>query len=360
MKIHKEVTLKKVTIEELEQLQSISQTTFLQAFEADNDPGDMKAYVEEAFSLAQLKKELEHPESRFFFALHKNQVIGYLKVNWGAAQTEHPLEHAMELQRIYVLADFHGHKIGQLLMDKTLEIAREEKMASIWLGVWEENIKAVRFYKKNGFEVFGTHQFLLGEDLQTDLVMKLDLQGFFIRQLKAEDAEAFQNLKLSGLKEAPFAFSDSYEDEKNKSQSFFLEEFSQFIGHPERFVLGAFDLEEQLKGYVIFKRDQRSNARHKSMIHNMYVHTDLRTKGAGRALLNAVMDRGSRMAGLEQIHLWVLHSDQSASGFYKKMGFISQGPLVKKDQKIQGRYVDAEYMVYFFSASFIDQSAQYP
>jgi ribosomal protein S18 acetylase RimI-like enzyme len=174
MSIQKEIVLEEVTSPRLAELQAISQTTFLQAFGADNDPDDLKAYMEEAFSLAQLKKELENPESLFFFALYKNKVIGYLKVNWGAAQTEYQLDHAMELQRIYVLEDFHGKKIGQLLMDKALAIAKEQKLSNIWLGVWEENKKALHLYEKNGFEVVGTHQFLLGDDLQTDLVMRLD------------------------------------------------------------------------------------------------------------------------------------------------------------------------------------------
>lgn len=175
MEIQKEVRLKRVSLSEVAQLQSIAQTTFLQAFGADNDPDDMQAYIREAFSLKQLKKELEHPESRFFFALYENQVIGYLKVNWGKAQTEYQLENALEIQRVYLLQDFHGKKIGQLLMDKALEIAREQKLSSIWLGVWEENKKALCLYEKYGFQVSGTHQFLLGEDLQTDLVMKLEL-----------------------------------------------------------------------------------------------------------------------------------------------------------------------------------------
>jgi ribosomal protein S18 acetylase RimI-like enzyme len=176
MNIHEEVVLKEVTLSGLSELQSISQTTFLQAFGADNDPDDMKAYMEEAFSFRQIKKELENPESLFFFALYRNQVIGYLKVNWGAAQTEYQPDHAMELQRIYILEDFHGKKIGQLLMNKALEIAKEKQLRYIWLGVWEKNTKALGLYKKNGFQLVGTHQFLLGDDLQTDLVMNLDLK----------------------------------------------------------------------------------------------------------------------------------------------------------------------------------------
>lgn len=348
MSVAKELTIREVGLSEVEQLQYIARTTFRQAFEADTRPADMDHYLEKDMSIAQLEKELQKPESLFFFAIYNNQVIGYLKVNWGNGQTELPLENAMEIQRIYVLVDFHGQQVGQKLMRKALQVARDKKVDAIWLGVWEKNLKAIRLYENNGFKAFGIHRFLIGNDLQTDLVMKLDLRAVRIRRLRAEDASAFRQLKLWGLQESPFSFSDSSEDEVNKSDQAFKEEFSMFLGHPERFILGAFDPEDQLKGYVIFKRDQRTNARHKSMIHNMYVHPDLRGRGAGKLLMDVVMNRAKQMKGLEQIHLWVLHADSSASGFYKKLGFESQGPAVKQDLKILGRYVDAEYMVFFF------------
>ena len=113
-------------------------------------------------------------------------------------------------------------------------------------------------------------------------------------------------------------------------------------------MLGAFTSANELAGFVKFVRDQRSKARHKAMLHAMYVHSDYRGQGVGRILIDTLFEQVQQLKGLEQIHLWTLHAETSAASFYSLCGFQSQG-VVKKDLKIAGRYVDAEYMVYYFS-----------
>lgn len=98
-----------------------------------------------------------------------------MKVNFGNVQTELKDNSALEIERIYVLKDYHGKKIGQKLYEKAIEIAKEKDAKYIWLGVWEENHRAINFYQKNGFEVFDKHIFVLGNDEQTDIMMKLKL-----------------------------------------------------------------------------------------------------------------------------------------------------------------------------------------
>ena len=102
--------------------------------------------------------------------------MGYLKINFGDAQTESFNENALEVQRIYVLQNFHGKNIGQLLLDEVKKIAKSTGVDSVWLGVWEENHRAIRFYTKNGFVVFDKHVFIMGNDEQTDLLMQLLIQ----------------------------------------------------------------------------------------------------------------------------------------------------------------------------------------
>jgi ribosomal protein S18 acetylase RimI-like enzyme len=101
--------------------------------------------------------------------------IGYLKVNEGAAQTELKNLQALEIERIYVKKEFQDKKVGQLLFEKALELAKLQGAPYIWLGVWEKNLKAIRFYKRNGFVEFDKHIFKVGTDEQTDLLMKIDL-----------------------------------------------------------------------------------------------------------------------------------------------------------------------------------------
>lgn len=106
----------------------------------------------------------------------EEKIIGYLKINTGQSQTEIKDDKAFEIERLYVIKDFHGKKAGQNLYEKGIELARERNADYVWLGVWEKNIRAIRFYQKNGFEIFDRHIFVLGDDEQTDLMMKLKLK----------------------------------------------------------------------------------------------------------------------------------------------------------------------------------------
>lgn len=108
----------------------------------------MREYVEEGFSDEKLKKELMDKSSEFYFAELDDKAIGYLKVNCGQSQTEIKDEQALEIERIYVLKEFHGKKVGQFLYDKAIELAKEKKAEYVWLGVWEQNLRAIRFLKK--------------------------------------------------------------------------------------------------------------------------------------------------------------------------------------------------------------------
>lgn len=165
----------KLNITDLENLQKISITTFKETFEEVNTEEDMQKYLNENLNEEKLKSELENLDSEFYFAENNDEILGYLKLNFGNAQTENQGNETLEIERIYVLKEFFSFKIGQILFEKSLEIAKEKSMNFIWLGVWEENHRAIKFYEKNGFKVFGKHKFVLGKDVQTDLLMKLKI-----------------------------------------------------------------------------------------------------------------------------------------------------------------------------------------
>ncbi len=169
------MNIRRATLSEVKELQQISRETFYDTFSAANSKEDMEKYLRERLSLEVLSAELENSNSEFYFAEQDNKIIGYLKVNFGDAQTEKQEANALEIERIYVLKDFHGKHVGQLLYQKALGIAKEKNVAYVWLGVWEENHRAVAFYKKNGFTVFDKHTFTLGNDEQIDLMMKRQL-----------------------------------------------------------------------------------------------------------------------------------------------------------------------------------------
>ena len=177
--------IRKINIDDLETLRNLSIQTFKETFEEVNTEEDMQKYLLENLSIEKLKSELENPNSEFYFAENNDEILGYLKLNFKDAQTEKLEENHFEIERIYVLKAFLGQKIGQILFDKAIKIGREKNLEYVWLGVWEENHRAIRFYEKNGFEIFGKHKFVLGKDVQTDLLMKLKIKLNF---LKLEDS----------------------------------------------------------------------------------------------------------------------------------------------------------------------------
>jgi ribosomal protein S18 acetylase RimI-like enzyme len=169
------IEIKKVTIVDIEKLKDIGRQTFYETFAEANTEEDMQKYLTENFSTTKLKAELINTDSEFYFASISKKVVGYLKINFRQAQTELKLNNALEIERIYVLKEFHGKQVGQVLYDKAMQIAKRLNVDILWLGVWEENPRAIRFYKKNGFVEFDKHIFKLGNDEQIDIMMKLDL-----------------------------------------------------------------------------------------------------------------------------------------------------------------------------------------
>ncbi|MHB1106428.1 MAG: GNAT family N-acetyltransferase [Lutibacter sp.] len=165
----------KATHKDTELLLNIGRQTFFEKFTENNSEENMLKYAEEAYTFEKIASEVNNPNSQFYLANLNNQTVGYLKINLGDAQTELKDPQAFELERIYVLNEFQGKKIGQMLFEKTLELAKKAAVNYVWLGVWEENKSAIKFYEKNGFKAFSKHIFMLGNDPQTDIMMKIEL-----------------------------------------------------------------------------------------------------------------------------------------------------------------------------------------
>ena len=165
-----------VTADDIDELQQLSRSTFETAFAHLNKPEDIEAYLDKAFSRDQLLSEVTNKESIWYFLTYENKAIAYLKLNKGNAQQELKESHSMELERIYVAAGFQGKGLGHILIDKAIDEARKAKVDFLWLGVWEKNLRAKKLYEEKGFVEFSSHQFLLGSDIQTDILMRLDLE----------------------------------------------------------------------------------------------------------------------------------------------------------------------------------------
>jgi len=165
------INIKQCTLEDSRILKEISYETFNETFKDQNSPENMTTYLERAFNLEQLEKELSNISSQFFFVYFNNEVAGYLKVNTNDAQSEEMGDESLEIERIYIKNKFQKHGLGKYLYNKAMEIAMERHKKKIWLGVWEKNENAISFYKKMGFVQTGAHSFYMGDEEQMDFIM---------------------------------------------------------------------------------------------------------------------------------------------------------------------------------------------
>jgi diamine N-acetyltransferase len=165
------INIKKCTFEDLGLLQEISVETFNDTFQNQNSPAVMKAYLDRAFNLKQLGKELLNNYSEFYFIFLNEEVAGYLKLNFNDAQSEKMGNDSLEIERIYIRGKFHKQGLGKYLINKALDIARAQNKEKIWLGVWEKNENAINFYEKMNFVQTGTHSFYMGNEEQLDFIM---------------------------------------------------------------------------------------------------------------------------------------------------------------------------------------------
>ncbi|GAA3196276.1 GNAT family N-acetyltransferase [Lentilactobacillus kefiri] len=162
----------KCTISDLPELQKISGETFADTFGPFNSPENVKKYIQKSYSEEQLINELTDPQSQFFFIKVNNRSAGYLKVNVGDVQTENMGSDGLEIQRIYIRSQYKHQGLGSQLLRKGIGIARELHKSFVWLGVWENNHDALKFYQKFGFNQYSDHIFTLGGSEQRDLIMK--------------------------------------------------------------------------------------------------------------------------------------------------------------------------------------------
>lgn len=171
----KNLTYKKCVLKDLEVLTSVSRDTFISAFAKDNNPDDFKSYIDTAFNKNQIEQELLNPQSEFYFVFLNRLLAGYFKLNINDAQDEAFGNSSIELSRIYVFNEFQGQGLGADVLNKIISLAKEKQKTWLWLGVWQLNVNAVRFYERHGFTKFDTHSFYIGNDRQTDWLMRLDM-----------------------------------------------------------------------------------------------------------------------------------------------------------------------------------------
>ena len=169
-----DLTIRKATIKDAETLTKIAWKSFYDTFHdhPQNAPDDLKSYMDEAFTVEAISAELTEKDTIYFVTEIENEMVGFAKIKQNSREDGISGENPLELCRLYALQEFIGKGIGKTLMLHCLDFAKENGHDIFWLGVWEYNYNAQKFYTKFGFEKCGEHIFKLGNDPQTDWLME--------------------------------------------------------------------------------------------------------------------------------------------------------------------------------------------
>jgi diamine N-acetyltransferase len=174
--MNESISIRSCTLHDAEAIVSLGIRTFRDTFDEMNTPENMMLYLNKTFTLKRIKEEIQEPGSIFFIAEKDGEAIGYARLRIGSEKPEGIEANALEIERLYADKKYIGKRVGYMLMNSCLHYAADHNFDAIWLGVWEHNARAIAFYEKWGFEKFGLHVFMLGNDAQTDLLMKKDLK----------------------------------------------------------------------------------------------------------------------------------------------------------------------------------------
>jgi len=166
------LTIRHATITDVPDLRRVAITTQIDTFGAYNTEANMKAYLDHAYSLENLTRELTDEGSQNYLAFYGEELAGFARLR-KSQEADHLLgTNTLEMQRLYVLNKYHGKKIGAALMREAIRFASQQKIEWLWLGVWERNFRAQEFYARWGFVRFSEHVFQMGDDPQTDWLLK--------------------------------------------------------------------------------------------------------------------------------------------------------------------------------------------
>src|SRR5579863_8295951 len=158
---------------EAELIADLSRRTFCDTFAPHNTPENMEQFLQTEFAREKLMEQVGAPRNTFLLARLDDQPVGYARLYEGS-ELPHGIAGTASIEIARLYADQHviGKGVGKGLMEACIDVARGKDKEWIWLGVWENNHRAIAFYKIMGFEIFDRHIFLLGQDVQYDWWMR--------------------------------------------------------------------------------------------------------------------------------------------------------------------------------------------
>lgn len=169
------IKLRKAKIEEVPAVRELAIEVYTDTFAEHNTPENLHAFFKDSYSAEKFNSEFHEPKSALFIALDDLKIVGFLRLRQSNEVDKYLGNNHIELHRLYVHRDYHGSSVAKMFMEEAMKYAREKKHEWIWLGVWEKNFRAQKFYGKWGFEKFSEHIFQMGDDPQIDWLLKKKL-----------------------------------------------------------------------------------------------------------------------------------------------------------------------------------------
>lgn len=167
--------IRRGTSQDLALLADLSVRTFREAFESFYTPQDFDAFLESAYNPGKLGRELADPACTFLFAEAEGELLGYALVCQSTPEPCVQGPDPIELVRIYTLEKAAGKGVGSALLEACIGAAKERGARTFWLGVWENNPRALAFYTRHGFVDVGFHHFNVGSQVDVDRILVKDL-----------------------------------------------------------------------------------------------------------------------------------------------------------------------------------------
>ncbi len=171
------VHIRKATIEDDAVIAALGKKTFTETYSETGNNAVVQEYIEKKLSAENIRAELDDPRACFYIGFVNNEPVAFARLRYDrVAKGLVADKKAVEIEHLYVLKAYQGFKVGREMMEKCKEVAIREKFDTIWLRVWQQNHRAIRFYLTAGFVVYETEQFSYGTDIpQDDFLMRLDL-----------------------------------------------------------------------------------------------------------------------------------------------------------------------------------------
>lgn len=167
--------IRKAKINDAKVLAELGAKTFYDTFRPFHSEEDMQQYIRKSYSLEQIEANFKNENIVYFIAFDNELPVGYIKLIRNGSDQKLETKKNIELEKIYVLKEYFDKKVGKELMNEAISFSKNENFETLFLGVWQDNNRAIIFYEKFGFTVYATRIFQLGKTICDDYLMKLEL-----------------------------------------------------------------------------------------------------------------------------------------------------------------------------------------